>query len=130
MKNNYFVLFSGGTGGHVIPAVNLGNYLIDQGCNCALFIDKRGLQYTSKFKGTLIKIRSAHFSGNILYKFKSIFFFIVWIIAIIFLSFKNQALLLYWIWKLCVFYAFNSGFNFTNTKTNRNIFTRTKFSHR
>ena len=73
MKNNYFVLFAGGTGGHVIPAVNLGNYLIDQGCNCALFIDKRGLQYTSKFKGTLIKIRSAHFSGNILYKFKSIF---------------------------------------------------------
>ena len=31
MKSDYLVLFSGGTGGHVIPAVNYGNFLID--CN-------------------------------------------------------------------------------------------------
>ena len=49
MKINYVALFSGGTGGHVIPAVNFGNYLIDCGYNCTLFLDNRGLQYVRKF---------------------------------------------------------------------------------
>ena len=71
MRKNYVVLFSGGTGGHVIPAVNFGNYLIDQGYYCVLFLDKRGLLYSSRFKGKVINISSVHFSGNILFKFKS-----------------------------------------------------------
>ena len=73
MKSDYLVLFSGGTGGHVIPAVNYGNYLIDCDYNCTLFLDKRGLQYASQFKGRVLCISSAHFSGNTLYKLKSIF---------------------------------------------------------
>ena len=50
MKSDYLVLFAGGTGGHVIPAVNYGNYLIDRGYNCTLFLDKRGIKYASQFK--------------------------------------------------------------------------------
>ena len=54
MKINNLVLFSGGTGGHVIPAVNIGNYLIDYGYYCTLFVDNRGLQYASKLKGRIM----------------------------------------------------------------------------
>ena len=67
------MLFSGGTGGHVIPSVNFGNYLIDCGYNCTLFLDNRGLQYAGKFKGRIVNISSAHFSGNILFKLNSFF---------------------------------------------------------
>ena len=74
MKNISVVLFSGGTGGHVIPAVNFGNYLIDHGYKCLLFLDKRGIQYASKFRGKVVKINSAHFSGNIFFISKSILF--------------------------------------------------------
>ena len=40
-KNNYLIL-SGGTGGHVIPAVNFGNFIIEKGYKCYLLIDERG----------------------------------------------------------------------------------------
>ena len=73
MRKNYIALFSGGTGGHVIPAVNFGNYLIECGYNCSLFLDNRGLRYASKFKGRIVNINSGHFSGNLLYKLGSIF---------------------------------------------------------
>ena len=32
-KYNYLIL-SGGTGGHVIPAVNFGNFIIEKGYDC------------------------------------------------------------------------------------------------
>ena len=48
-KKNYLIL-SGGTGGHVIPAVNLGNYIIEKGYDCYLFVDERGMKYTNSFK--------------------------------------------------------------------------------
>ena len=73
MKSDYLVLFSGGTGGHVIPAVNYGNYLIKCNYKCTLFLDKRGMKYANQFKGKVLCISSAHFSGNILFKLKSIF---------------------------------------------------------
>ena len=73
MKSDYLVLFSGGTGGHVIPAVNYGNYLIKCNYKCTLFLDKRGMKYADQFKGKVLCISSAHFSGNILFKLKSIF---------------------------------------------------------
>ena len=44
MKNN-FLLITGGTGGHVIPAQNLGNYILKRNNNCTLLLDKRGEQY-------------------------------------------------------------------------------------
>ena len=72
MKNHNIVLFTGGTGGHVIPAINHGNFLINNGHKCTIFLDSRGLKYAKKFKGRIILINSGHLSGNIFYKLKSI----------------------------------------------------------
>ena len=88
MKSDYLVLFAGGTGGHVIPAVNYGNYLIDCDYNCTLFLDKRGLKYASQFKGRVLCISSAHFSGNTLYKLKSIFLLLYGLIQSFYYLFK------------------------------------------
>ena len=52
------VIFCGGTGGHVLPSVNFGNYLIENGYNCILITDKRGNKYTDQFVGK-IKIISS-----------------------------------------------------------------------
>ena len=54
MKRHNIVLVSGGTGGHVIPAVNFGNYIVENGHNCYLFIDDRGKKYASNFNGKTI----------------------------------------------------------------------------
>lgn len=70
--NKKIILCSGGTGGHVIPSVNLGNFLIDKGYNCILILDKRGEKYSNSFKGRICIINSTHLSGNILFKLKSI----------------------------------------------------------
>ena len=67
------IISSGGTGGHVIPAINLGNFLIDKGYKCVLFIDKRGLKYSGLFRGEIYLINSSHMSGNLIYKIKSLF---------------------------------------------------------
>ena len=73
MNNKNIVLFSGGTGGHVIPSVILGNNLISRDYNVVLFLDKRGLKYAKNFNGRIVKINSAHLSGKIIFKLKSIF---------------------------------------------------------
>jgi len=70
--NKKIIICSGGTGGHVIPSVNLGNFLIDKGYNCILILDKRGEKYSNFFKGKIYTINSAHLSGNMFFKFKSI----------------------------------------------------------
>ena len=72
MKKTSFVIISGGTGGHVIPAVNFGNYIIKKGHNCYLFLDNRGEKYASNFKGKIIIINSAHLSYNFFRKLKSL----------------------------------------------------------
>ena len=84
MKKKSIVLFSGGTGGHVIPATNFGNYLIDNGYDCKLFIDKRGIKYSSKFKGKIIIINSSHFSGNLIFRFNALISLTVGLIQSIF----------------------------------------------
>ena len=73
MKSDSVILITGGTGGHVIPAVNLGNYMIDNGNCCYLLVDNRGIKYTSNFKGKIIKIYSAHLGYNF---FDNIRFFV------------------------------------------------------
>jgi len=70
-KNKKIVIFTGGTGGHVIPAVNFANFLILEGYECSLILDKRGAQYSKNFKGNIHIINSAHLSGNIFIKIKS-----------------------------------------------------------
>ena len=68
IKKNY-LLITGGTGGHVIPAVNFGNFLIDNGYKCYLLIDQRGLKYATSFKGEKKIISASHLSRNIIGKF-------------------------------------------------------------
>ena len=75
MKRHNIVLVSGGTGGHVIPAVNLGNYLVENGHNCFLLIDDRGKKYVSNnFRGKIIIISSSHLNHNFFIKLKSLYF--------------------------------------------------------
>ena len=70
--NKKIIIFSGGTGGHVIPSINLGNFLIENGFNCILILDKRGEKYSDSFKGKKYIISSSHLSGNFFDKIRSI----------------------------------------------------------
>ena len=36
------IICSGGTGGHILPAIRFGNFLIKQGFECTLILDERG----------------------------------------------------------------------------------------
>ena len=77
MNKKKYLIITGGTGGHVIPAINFGNYVISKGHLCYLFVDKRGLKYTSSFNGKIILIKSKHFSNNIflnIYSFINLLF--------------------------------------------------------
>ena len=49
--NKKIILCSGGTGGHVIPAINFGNYLLQKGYDCSIILDSRGKRYSNNFKG-------------------------------------------------------------------------------
>ena len=44
--NKKILICTGGTGGHVIPAVNFGNFLINKGFECCLILDKRGNKFS------------------------------------------------------------------------------------
>ncbi len=72
-----FLLITGGTGGHVIPAENFANYLFNKNIECRLIVDKRGKKYISSFKGIAYLVNSSNLSGNFLSKiFGSINLFI------------------------------------------------------
>jgi len=70
--NKKILICTGGTGGHVIPAVNFGNFLINKGFECCLILDKRGNKFSKNFNGRIYIIRSSHLSGNIIYQFNSL----------------------------------------------------------
>ena len=70
--NKKILICTGGTGGHVIPAVNFGNFLINKGFECCLILDKRGNKFSKNFNGKVFIIRSSHLSGNIFYKCNSL----------------------------------------------------------
>ena len=65
MKKTSFVIISGGTGGHVIPAVNFGNYIIKKGHNCYLFLDNRGEKYASNLVQNSKKDKSIDVLGPV-----------------------------------------------------------------
>ena len=88
MSNKKIAIFTGGTGGHVIPSINFGNYLINLGYNCVIFLDSRGLKYASEFQGNIIIIKSAHFSGNFFFKITSLFQLIIGCMQSLFYLFK------------------------------------------
>ncbi len=64
-----YLLITGGTGGHVLPAVNLANYLNKKNINCKIIIDKRAQKYISDYRGKVHTIYSSNLSGGIFLKF-------------------------------------------------------------
>ena len=72
MKSSVFII-TGGTGGHVIPAVNFFNYIDSKTENVYLLTDKRGSKYIKNInENNIFKIHSSHLSGNIFFKLKAI----------------------------------------------------------
>ena len=72
MNKKKYLIISGGTGGHVIPAVNFGNYIVDNGHKCLLILDNRGKKFAKTFNGSIKTINSSHLSGNFFRKLKSL----------------------------------------------------------
>ena len=72
MKKN-FLLITGGTGGHVIPAKNFANYLSIKNINCTIITDKRGYKYFDNYSGKIYVISSSNLNGNIILKIYGIF---------------------------------------------------------
>ena len=69
MKKNKILIITGGTGGHVIPALNFFNYLKRNSKNVFLITDNRGYKYISNTeKKNILKIHSSHLTGNIIFK--------------------------------------------------------------
>ena len=66
--NKKFLLITGGTGGHVIPAVNFANYLINKDINCKIILDKRGAKYIDYFNGKTFIVKSSNLHGSIIKK--------------------------------------------------------------
>ena len=82
------VIFTGGTGGHVIPAVNFGNFLLSKGFECILILDKRGFKYINDFSGQIYILDSSHLSGNVLFKIKSLISLSIFFIKSVYLLIK------------------------------------------
>ena len=72
MKKN-FLLITGGTGGHVIPAKNFANYLSNKNINCTIITDKRGYKYFDNYNGKIYIINSSNLNSNIILKIFGIF---------------------------------------------------------
>jgi len=69
MKKNKILIITGGTGGHVIPAINFFNYIKNNSNNVFLLTDNRGYQYITNIdKKNIFKIQSSHLTGNINFK--------------------------------------------------------------
>ena len=67
------LIITGGTGGHVIPAVNFFNYLKNTENEVYLLTDYRGSKYINDInENKIFKIYSSHFSGNLSFKLKAI----------------------------------------------------------
>ncbi len=72
MKKN-FLLITGGTGGHVIPAKNFANYLSIKNISSTIITDKRGYKYFDNYNGKIYIISSSNLNGNIIFKIFGIF---------------------------------------------------------
>ena len=65
------IIASGGTGGHIFPAVGLANYLNKLGFNSTLTTDKRGLKFIDRQHQKITKvIKGSSFNNK---KFTSFF---------------------------------------------------------
>ena len=72
MKNSILII-TGGTGGHVIPAVHFFKHINSEKYNVNLLTDIRGGKYIKGINNNNIyKISSSHLSGNFFFKLKAI----------------------------------------------------------
>ena len=90
MKEN-FLLITGGTGGHVIPAKNFANYLSVKNINCSIITDKRGYKYFENYNGKIYIISSSNLNGNLIFKIFGIFQIFLGLIQSFILIFCNSA---------------------------------------
>lgn len=67
-QNKKILLATGGTGGHVFPAIALGEYLQQNKCDVAFSSDARGAKYFTPYDFTVKKIQSASPSGSLIKK--------------------------------------------------------------
>ena len=72
MRQN-FLLITGGTGGHVIPAKNFANYLSSKNIDCTIITDRRGYKYLNNYKRKVYVISSSNLNGNLILKIFGIF---------------------------------------------------------
>ena len=96
IKKKKILIATGGTGGHVVPAYSLANYLIKNSYAVDLSIDNRGLKYLKEYKNNyLFKIPSTPLiKKNIINFFFSLFKIIYSIIiSFIFLLFKRPSVI-------------------------------------
>ena len=96
--NKNILLITGGTGGHVIPAQNLANYLIDKNINCRIIVDKRGYKYINNFKGKVYVVNSSNLNGNFILKITGFINLILGFFQsfIIILFFKPTRVISFW----------------------------------
>ena len=72
MKNSILII-TGGTGGHVIPAVNFFKYIKNKNDKVNLLTDIRGSKYINGINSdNIYKINSSHLSGNLFFKLNGI----------------------------------------------------------
>jgi len=68
MSDNILII-TGGTGGHVLPAVNFLKYLKKKNKKVYILSDNRGSNYINNIdQNLLFKIYSSHYSGNFFFK--------------------------------------------------------------
>ena len=67
MKKN-FLLITGGTGGHVIPANNFANYLASKNIMCNIVTDRRGYKYLNNNNIKVYVVSSSNLNGNLISK--------------------------------------------------------------
>ena len=62
------LIITGGTGGHVIPAINLANFF-SKNINCGCWQIKEVTKYINNFNGKIHIINSSNLSGNLYLKY-------------------------------------------------------------
>ena len=78
-NKNKIIIATGGTGGHIFPAVSLKNYLSEVGFNSILTTDKRGLNFVDSIDANNLKIINSSMLNkkNIIVSITRIFFAIL-----------------------------------------------------
>ena len=114
-NNRNIIIVTGGTGGHIFPAITIGKYLNEKLFNVKFITDSRGLYNISlaRFNPKVIPVRG--FAGKT-------FFQKIILITLIFISFfrtifffkKKQSRFSFGVWFICTSTCNISSENFEN----------------